>query len=287
MNIKKAWITTGLLVTGLLCTFAAPQADTEGASAGKWTMDFEAARKLAAEKEMPILLNFSGSDWCGWCQLMETNVFSQAEWSDYAKSNLVMVLIDFPQDKSLVPEEYTARNEALQAQFDIEGFPTFVVLDSDGTNVLGRLQAGQRKTPAIFQKELSVLLRNSTTEIKKYIASLSPEARIKYKELTDKIAAKKTAIKKEEESLKATERKIEGMYEAVGNLQMELQEFRVAQLSELEQKEYAGLKALFEAKRDELTKWIQTAPQPSEENQAKFEEMQGDLQEIGTKLQNY
>ena len=76
---------------------------TSGAELGKWTMDFDAAKTLAAEKEVPILINFTGSDWCGWCKLMDREVFSKAEWQQYAAESLVLVWIDFPRDKALVP----------------------------------------------------------------------------------------------------------------------------------------------------------------------------------------
>ena len=52
---------------------AADKVELEGASVGVWTMDFDAAVKLAGEKKLPLILNFTGSDWCGWCKLMDKN----------------------------------------------------------------------------------------------------------------------------------------------------------------------------------------------------------------------
>ena len=57
-----------------------------GHQAGKFTMDLTAARKYARENNTPILLNFTGSDWCNWCKLMEKNVFEKEEWAAYAKT---------------------------------------------------------------------------------------------------------------------------------------------------------------------------------------------------------
>ena len=121
-------------------------------------MDLEAAKKLAAEKQLPILLNFTGSDWCYWCKLMEKNVFTQPAWKAYAKDSIIMVLIDFPRDKTAVPEKYKERNDALKNQYGISGYPTFVLLKPDGTNEQGRLKAGRNKTPASFVKELEALV---------------------------------------------------------------------------------------------------------------------------------
>ena len=59
----------------------------DGHVAGKFTMDLEAAQKYARENNTPILLNFTGSDWCKWCKLMEKNVFekSKMQGGKYAK----------------------------------------------------------------------------------------------------------------------------------------------------------------------------------------------------------
>jgi protein disulfide-isomerase len=132
--------------------------DIAGAAAGRWTMDLEAAKKLAAAKQLPILLNFTGSDWCHWCKLMEKNVFTQPDWKVYAKDNIIMVLIDFPRDKTMVPEQYKVRNDALKEQYKISGYPTFVLLKPDGTTELARLKAGRDKTPSSFIEEVKALL---------------------------------------------------------------------------------------------------------------------------------
>ena len=109
---------------------------------------------MAAEKKLPILLNFSGSDWCGWCKLMEKNVFSEPKWKDYAKDNLMMVVLDFPKNTKLVPEKFVKRNDELKAKYEVEGFPTFIVLDDDASTVLGQLGAGQDTTPESFAAEV-------------------------------------------------------------------------------------------------------------------------------------
>ena len=132
--------------------------DTDGAKVGRWTMDLAAAKKMAADKQLPILLNFTGSDWCYWCKLMEKNIFTQPEWSDYATNHIVMVLIDFPRNKSAVPEKYKERNNTLKERYEIGGYPSFVLLKFDGQAELGRLKAGRNKTPASFIGEIKALL---------------------------------------------------------------------------------------------------------------------------------
>lgn len=158
---------------------------TTGAEPGKWTMDFDAATKLAGEKKMPILLNFTGSDWCGWCKLMDEAVYSKKEWQDYAAKNLLLVTIDFPQDEKIVPEKYKARNGRMQEEFKVEGYPTYVILDSDGKTVIGRLGAGQDKTPETFIGEVEEALRLSPANIEKKVAELGPDKGAAFKAALD------------------------------------------------------------------------------------------------------
>jgi len=132
-------------------------APASGATPGEWTQAYQAAKAIAAEKGLPILLNFSGSDWCYWCKLMDKQVFSKQEWKDWAKDNLVMVLIDFPRDKSLVPAEYVARNEGLLKKYSVAGFPTFILLSSDAQAVLGQLGNSRNATPKSFIAEIEAL----------------------------------------------------------------------------------------------------------------------------------
>jgi thiol-disulfide isomerase/thioredoxin len=148
-------------------------------------MDFDAATKLAGEKKMPILLNFTGSDWCGWCKLMDEAVYSKKEWQDYAAKNLLLVTIDFPQDEKIVPEKYKARTGRMQEEFKVEGYPTYVILDSDGKTVIGRLGAGQDKTPETFIGEVEEALRLSPANIEKKVAELGPDKGAAFKAALD------------------------------------------------------------------------------------------------------
>jgi thioredoxin-related protein len=280
------WITS-LLIACSATGQTNETVDIDGAVPGKWTMDFDAAKKLASEKKFPILLDFSGSDWCGWCEVMESNVFTKPEWSAYAKENVIMVLIDFPNDKSLVPEKYVERNAALQSEFGVEGFPTFVVLDDDGTTELGRLGSGQDKTPASFQAEMELLFRNRPSTLATYAATLSPAAKATYETLTSKMEEHQKAIKAAETAMASAGQKIDQLNESIEQLEENLQDFRVAQLSEEEQEKFKSLKALFEAKRTEIMTWLATEPEPNEENTEKFHTLQGEMQATSSQLDTY
>ena len=140
-----------------------------GAEVGKWTMDYEAAKKLAGEKKLPMLLNFTGSDWCHWCILMDKNVFAGEAWKEYAADNVVLVTLDFPRDPLAIPKEYSTRNAKLQQEMGVRGYPSYILLDSDAQTVLGQLGAGQDKTPESFVKEVKGVIRFSESSIAAFV----------------------------------------------------------------------------------------------------------------------
>lgn len=96
-----------------------------------WQTDFKAAQEKAAEEEKPMLLDFNGSDWCGWCIKLKKEVFSQEAFQSYADEELVLVDLDFPRDKPQ-SDELKAQNRALAEKYGIRGFPTIILLAPDG-----------------------------------------------------------------------------------------------------------------------------------------------------------
>ena len=119
-----------------------------------WLTDFHKAQDEAKAGHKLLLLNFTGSDWCGWCMRLEAEVFSKPEFADYAKQNLVLLTVDFPRAKPLSNEVRT-QNRALAEMFGVEGFPTIVVMTGEGTpvGVLGYVPGG----PGAFIGELKKL----------------------------------------------------------------------------------------------------------------------------------
>ena len=133
----------------ILATVAALAVFT--ASAGEWLTDLPKAQAQAKKENKLVLLDFTGSDWCGWCIKLKNEVFDTKEFKDYADKNLVLVEVDFPRKKQLSPEQKKANN-ALQKQYGIQGYPTVIVLDGDGKKVgkLGYMKGG----PKAFTEKL-------------------------------------------------------------------------------------------------------------------------------------
>ncbi|MCC6353023.1 MAG: thioredoxin family protein [Verrucomicrobiae bacterium] len=97
-----------------------------------WTHDFEAAKATATKEKKDLLLDFTGSDWCGWCIRLEKEVFSQQAFKDAAPKDFLLVELDFPQDESKISPDTRSQNEKLSKQFNVEGYPTIILADASG-----------------------------------------------------------------------------------------------------------------------------------------------------------
>lgn len=190
--IKKGIL---ILVLAMLpMSIFAGEVALNGAEVGKWTMDYDAALKVAKEKKLPLFLNFTGSDWCVWCKLMDQSVFSKDAWQQYAKDKLVLVTIDFPRNKSALPAEYVQRNYHLQNQFGVQGYPTFLILDEDGETLLGQLGAGRDKTAESFIAEVKNTIQFRDTEFERKAAKLNGEQLAQFQSAVSEYKATQTEL---------------------------------------------------------------------------------------------
>ena len=121
-----------------------------------WTTDVPKAQAEARADKKLVMLDFTGSDWCGWCIKLHKEVFDTPEFAEYAKKNLVLVEVDFPHKKQ--PTALKKTNAALQAKYQVEGYPTIIVLNGDGKKVgqLGYMKGG----PKAFIAELEKLKKS-------------------------------------------------------------------------------------------------------------------------------
>ena len=97
----------------LLRTFAVLAATASFAFGSEgWMTDWEAAKAKSKAENKPILINLTGSDWCGWCIKLEKNVFSTKEFKEFAAKNVILMEADFPKKKEQ-PAELKKQNAAL------------------------------------------------------------------------------------------------------------------------------------------------------------------------------
>src|SRR2546430_1281570 len=97
------------MILGMIAGLALLQAAAEEL---QWLTDLPKAQEKAKTDKKLVMLDFTGSDWCGWCIKLNNEVFSKAEFAKYAKDNLVLVEVDFPRKKQQ-PEELKRANQAL------------------------------------------------------------------------------------------------------------------------------------------------------------------------------
>ena len=92
-----------------------------------WFTNFNDAKAKAIKEQKPMLIDFTGSDWCGWCIKLDEEVFRQADFQEFASDSLVLVEIDFPKNK-VQSEELKVQNKALAKKYSIRGYPTILLL---------------------------------------------------------------------------------------------------------------------------------------------------------------
>jgi thioredoxin-related protein len=122
-----------------------------------WQTDYRSAQDKAKVGHKLLLVDFTGSDWCGWCKRLKAEVFSKPEFQDYASKNLVLLEIDFPRRKPQ-SDAIKRQNQELAEEYQIQGFPTIIVLNSEGRKVgeFGYVPGG----PSAFIAELERLRKS-------------------------------------------------------------------------------------------------------------------------------
>ena len=98
-----------------------------------WLVSLEEAYQQSNKSGKPIMANFTGSDWCGWCKKLTASVFSKPKFKNWAKENVILLELDFPRRKQ-IPNDIRQQNQNLQQALQVRGYPTVWVfnLKKDG-----------------------------------------------------------------------------------------------------------------------------------------------------------
>lgn len=123
-----------------------------------WQPDFAAALQLAKERHQPILLNFSGSDWCIPCIRMQKNIFENIDFLQMADTSLLLYNADFPRKKkNELNNKRRKENEELAGKYNPEGkFPFTLLLDADG-KIIKCWDGYPEETPEQFIRQVNQL----------------------------------------------------------------------------------------------------------------------------------
>lgn len=142
----------------LLFSAAALAVVAPAAAELEWMTDLPAAQERAAAEGKLVLVDFTGSDWCGWCVRLHKDVFDTPEFEAYVADKFVLNEVDVPQNPAF-DKELRARNEELCSRFGIDGFPTLMVLTPQGTVTGGFV--GGREDLAAVQEPLEAARANA------------------------------------------------------------------------------------------------------------------------------
>lgn len=159
----------------LIFTLSYAHAETRTDTSGLiWYTDLAVAHKKSEESKKPIFAFFTGSDWCGWCKMLQKDVFAKKAFIDWAKESVILLELDFPKR---VPQkrEQQIQNQNLQRALGVSGYPTVWLMNSElkdngGYHLikLGKLgypRGGKKgKEEVQFLLEAKTILNRAATE---------------------------------------------------------------------------------------------------------------------------
>jgi len=206
---------------------AALNAYSETSTPAGWTDDFDAALKQAASEKKLVLADFSGSDWCCWCQRLDEEVFAKDEFMKVATNKFVCLMVDSPSDKSKLSEKAKKQNPGLVKRFGIRGFPTVLVLDAKGEVLF---KTGYRKGgPAKYLEHLEKQVKDAPL-VNKYIKPIEEKLEKAEGAIEEAVGAKESELRKDGASKKSKEEVLDQVMKAIGTeiLPKRLPDFRKA-----------------------------------------------------------
>lgn len=121
---RRTLVSTGLSLASFLLL-------SGGACAEGWLTSWDEAAKVSQQTGKPILMDFTGSDWCIWCQRLKKEVFDTAEFQTWADRNVVLLELDFPQETEQ-PAAVKEQNAKLAERYAVQGYPTVLFVNAAG-----------------------------------------------------------------------------------------------------------------------------------------------------------
>ena len=120
-----------------------------------WNDNFGKAQEEAQKTGKPILMLFTGSDWCGFCIRMDKDAFSKPGFQKFIQANFVMFKADFPRRTKLQPG-IAAQNRDLARQYGVRGYPTVLIVNAEGAVLAktGFIRGNEKAYRAEYEKIL-------------------------------------------------------------------------------------------------------------------------------------
>lgn len=159
---------TTLLMQSLPLVSASP-ATSGGRPSVRWLTNYEEAVQQSKSSSKPLLLFFTGSDWCGWCNKLEDEAFNTPDFADAAGNRFIFLKLDFPLYVAQDPQ-LKAQNKQLQQKFDVRSFPTVVLVDPQQNQQIGT--AGYRPGGGKLYADYLIKLLNDYSSYKQKMGAL-------------------------------------------------------------------------------------------------------------------
>lgn len=155
-----------ILIAILFSISATAQNSNYKASMDGWEVDLNEAYKKSQATGKPIMANFTGSDWCGWCIKLKKTVFTKKEFMEWAKKNFILLELDYPR-RTQIPAKFKQQNAQLQQAFKISGYPTVWVFEmtkdetTGNVNLNGLARTGYKGTVKEFVNDVETQMKAS------------------------------------------------------------------------------------------------------------------------------
>ncbi|MBF90218.1 MAG: thioredoxin family protein [Flavobacteriales bacterium] len=137
-----------------------------GQEKAKWHTDFDEAVQVSVENNKPIMLFFTGSDWCPPCKKTKQMMLETKKFKDWAEKNLILVELDFPkrkENRDKQSEELKKQNENLQRAAGIRSYPSFVFIEYNKStkelSLLGNPIIGMQINTDMFITQANKLIK--------------------------------------------------------------------------------------------------------------------------------
>ncbi|MDD4181069.1 MAG: thioredoxin family protein [Victivallaceae bacterium] len=130
-----------------------------------WLTDHKQATEIAKKDQKPILMLFTGSDWCGYCIRFDKEFFSQKAFEEFAKDDIVLLEVDFPRKEKL-DADTKAQNKKLAKKYGVRGYPTIYIVDADG-DVIHQSGYGEFKKSKSSEDYIKTLKEKIAAKAKK------------------------------------------------------------------------------------------------------------------------
>lgn len=165
--MKTSKILLSIILITVLCSYSFGQSAVQGeykATIDGWLVDLNEAQILSLKTGKPILANFTGSDWCGWCIRLKRDVFKTDKFKAWAKENVILLELDYPR-KTQLPAKIKDQNAKLQKAFNVRAFPTIWVFKlaydpATNQNVISALaNAGYMASADAWLNDMNIKLK--------------------------------------------------------------------------------------------------------------------------------